>query len=45
MQPVLEMRGMTKTFPGVNALKDVDLAVLPAEIHAIVGKMAPANPR
>jgi len=38
MQPVLEMRGMTKTFPGVNALTDVTLAVMPAEIHAIVGE-------
>ena len=38
MQPVLEMRGMTKTFPGVNALTDVNLTVMPAEIHAIVGE-------
>ncbi len=38
MQPVLEMRGMTKTFPGVKALTDVNLAVMPAEIHAIVGE-------
>ena len=36
--PILEMKGMTKTFPGVNALKDVDLTVMPAEIHAIVGE-------
>jgi len=32
------MRGMTKTFPGVKALTDVTLAVMPAEIHAIVGE-------
>ncbi len=38
MQPVLQMRGITKTFPGVNALTDVNLEVLPAEIHAIVGE-------
>ena len=38
MQPVLEMRGMTKTFPGVKALSDVNLTVMPAEIHAIVGE-------
>ncbi len=38
MQPVLEMRGMTKTFPGVKALTDVNLTVMPAEIHAIVGE-------
>lgn len=38
MQPVLEMRGITKTFPGVNALSNVNLDVLPAEIHAVVGE-------
>jgi len=37
-QPILEMRGITKTFPGVNALTDVNLAVMPAEIHAVVGE-------
>ncbi len=38
MQPVLQMRGITKTFPGVNALTNVNLEVRPAEIHAIVGE-------
>jgi putative multiple sugar transport system ATP-binding protein len=38
MQPILEMRGITKTFPGVNALENVNLEVLPAEIHAVVGE-------
>jgi putative multiple sugar transport system ATP-binding protein len=38
MQPILEMRGITKTFPGVNALSDVTLDVRPAEIHAVVGE-------
>jgi putative multiple sugar transport system ATP-binding protein len=38
MQPILEMRGITKTFPGVKALTDVNLAVMPAEIHAVVGE-------
>jgi putative multiple sugar transport system ATP-binding protein len=37
-QPILEMRGITKTFPGVKALSDVNLAVMPAEIHAVVGE-------
>jgi putative multiple sugar transport system ATP-binding protein len=36
--PILEMRGITKTFPGVKALTDVELAVMPAEIHAVVGE-------
>lgn len=38
MQAILEMRGITKTFPGVNALENVNLEVLPAEIHAVVGE-------
>jgi putative multiple sugar transport system ATP-binding protein len=38
MQPILEMRAITKTFPGVKALTDVELSVLPAEIHAVVGE-------
>ncbi len=38
MQPILEMRGITKTFPGVKALTDVNLSVMPAEIHAVVGE-------
>jgi putative multiple sugar transport system ATP-binding protein len=38
MQPILEMRGITKKFPGVNALSDVNLDVRPAEIHAVVGE-------
>jgi len=36
--PLLEMRGITKTFPGVKALDGVDLRVAPGEIHAIVGE-------
>ena len=38
MQPILEMRGITKTFPGVKALTDVNLTVMPGEIHAVVGE-------
>ena len=38
MQPILEMRGITKTFPGVKALTDVNLSIMPAEIHAVVGE-------
>lgn len=37
-QTILEMRGITKTFPGVKALQDVNLDVRAAEIHAIVGE-------
>jgi putative multiple sugar transport system ATP-binding protein len=35
---ILEMRGITKTFPGVKALQDVNLNVRAGEIHAIVGE-------
>jgi putative multiple sugar transport system ATP-binding protein len=38
MQPILEMKGITKTFPGVKALTDVNLTVMPAEIHGVVGE-------
>src|SRR5699024_11426476 len=37
-EPILEMRNITKTFPGVKALQDVDLRVQPGEIHAICGE-------
>ena len=35
---ILEMRGITKTFPGVKALSNVNLGVEEGEIHAIVGE-------
>ncbi|WP_338051165.1 multiple monosaccharide ABC transporter ATP-binding protein [Propionivibrio soli] len=38
MGPILEMKGITKRFPGVIALKDVNLVVQPGEIHAICGE-------
>ncbi|MGL4281075.1 MAG: ATP-binding cassette domain-containing protein, partial [Albidovulum sp.] len=38
MQPLLEMRSITKTFPGVKALDTVNLTVMPGEIHALVGE-------
>ncbi len=38
MQTLLEMRNITKTFPGVKALDDVNLKVRQGEIHALVGE-------
>ena len=38
MTQILEMRGITKTFPGVKALDDVSLSVAEGEIHALVGE-------
>ena len=35
---ILEMRGITKTFPGVKALQNVSLEVERGEIHAICGE-------
>lgn len=38
MSVILEMRGITKEFPGVKALDDVTLSVAEGEIHALVGE-------
>jgi putative multiple sugar transport system ATP-binding protein len=35
---LLEMRDITKTFPGVKALQNVTLEVEPGEVHAICGE-------
>ena len=35
---ILEMKGITKTFPGVIALKNVDIAVKRCEVHALIGE-------
>jgi len=38
MNAILEMRNITKTFPGVVALDNVSLNVAEGEIHALVGE-------
>ena len=35
---LLEMKNITKTFPGVKALDNVNLKVEEGEIHALVGE-------
>lgn len=35
---ILEMRGVTKRFPGVTALKGANLALRPAEVHCLLGE-------
>ena len=35
---ILEMRGITKTFPGVKALQDVTIEVGRGQVHAICGE-------
>ncbi|MQA01616.1 MAG: ATP-binding cassette domain-containing protein [Streptosporangiales bacterium] len=37
-QPLLSVAGLTKHYPGVTALDDVDLEVRAGEIHALVGE-------
>jgi ribose transport system ATP-binding protein len=36
--PVVDLRDISKRFPGVQALDGVSLAVLPGEIHAVIGE-------
>ncbi|MDQ2066146.1 sugar ABC transporter ATP-binding protein [Xinfangfangia sp. CPCC 101601] len=38
MQPVLEMRGVSKTFGSVKALTNVQLQLFPGEVHALMGE-------
>ena len=35
---ILEMRGISKSFPGVKALDDVSLEVRPGTVHALMGE-------
>ncbi|MGF6408583.1 sugar ABC transporter ATP-binding protein [Paraburkholderia tuberum] len=35
---LLEMRGISKTFPGVRALDNVHLTVYPGEVHSLMGE-------
>ena len=38
MEYLLEMRGIEKSFPGVKALKGVDLRLRPGTVHALMGE-------
>src|SRR5439155_13179023 len=36
--PAIRLEGISKFYPGVRALEDVDLVALQAEVHALVGE-------
>src|SRR3954447_15453872 len=37
-RPVLEVRNLSKTFPGTRALDDVSIDIAPGEVHALMGQ-------
>ncbi|HWE11640.1 MAG TPA: sugar ABC transporter ATP-binding protein [Solirubrobacteraceae bacterium] len=37
-QPLLDVRAVSKAFPGVQALTNVSCSILPGEVHALVGQ-------
>jgi ribose transport system ATP-binding protein len=37
-RPLLRMTGISKTYPGVTALEDVDLELIAGEVHCLVGE-------
>lgn len=38
MNPIIELRNVTKEFHGVPALRDVSFSLMPGEIHALLGE-------
>jgi simple sugar transport system ATP-binding protein len=38
MEPIIDLRGVTKEFHGVPALRDVNFTLRPGEIHALLGE-------
>ena len=38
MQPLVEMKKITKRFPGVTALNNISFTVLPKEVHILLGE-------
>ncbi len=43
--PVLALKGISKSFGAVRALRDVSLELFPGEVHALAGENRPASPR
>ena len=44
-EAILEMRGITKSFPGVKALSQVNLTLNKGEVLALIGENGLVNPR
>lgn len=38
MDPILQVKNITKTFPGVKALTDISIDFYPGEVHALLGE-------
>lgn len=38
MEYALQLKNITKTYPGVRALEDVSMSIRPGEVHAIIGE-------
>lgn len=38
MEPIVSLKNISKTFPGVKALSNVDLDIYAGEVHALVGE-------
>jgi monosaccharide-transporting ATPase len=38
IEPILATSGVTKTFPGVKALQNVDFRLFPGEVHTLMGQ-------
>src|SRR3981189_611028 len=38
IQPLVEMKGIVKTFGGIHALEGVNLNIYPGEVHVILGE-------
>ena len=41
---ILEIKGLSKSFPGVKALEDVNFSVREGEVHALVGENGAREP-
>ncbi|MEG1926531.1 MAG: sugar ABC transporter ATP-binding protein, partial [Ruthenibacterium sp.] len=38
MTPLIELKAITKSFPGVKALDKIDLDLMPGEVHVLIGE-------